>query len=127
MFYHVMVGTTDTEKAIEFYDTVLGALGYDPGVVDSKGRAFYLNKYGTFGVGLPIDGAPASHANGGTIGFRAETTEAVDAFHAAGIANGGEAIEEPPGLRKGISANLYIAYLRDPDGNKICAVHRQVS
>lgn len=124
MFSHVMVGTNDIEASHRFYDAVLGALGVPPGTKDDKGRVFWRTKTGTFGVSKPIDGAPACHANGGTIGFAAENTEAANAFHAIGLAQGGVAIEDPPGLRSNAFGSLYLAYLRDPAGNKICALHR---
>ncbi|MFZ4744655.1 MAG: VOC family protein, partial [Limnohabitans sp.] len=79
---------------------------------------------GSFSITKPLDGQPASHANGGTIGFLAEKLEQVQAFHAAGIANGGTTCEEPPGPREGPFGALHLAYLRDPAGNKICALHR---
>ncbi len=122
MFSHIMIGTNDLDRSKAFYDAVLGTLGVKPGFVDGGRRAFWRTPSGTFCVTQPIDGQPASHANGGTIGFAAESTDQVHAWHDAGIANGGTAIEEPPGER--IGSRLYLAYLRDPDGNKICALHR---
>lgn len=127
MFSHVMVGTNDPEKSKQFYDAVLGTLGVKPGFVDDRGRVFWRTKTGTFGVSKPIDGAPATFANGGTIGFAVETPEQANAWHAAGVANGGTAIENPPGVRKGATMDMYLAYLRDPDGNKICALLRMAS
>jgi catechol 2,3-dioxygenase-like lactoylglutathione lyase family enzyme len=123
MFSHVMIGTNDLEKAKSFYDALLGTLGVPPGRVD-RHRIFYRTKTGTFSVSQPIDGKPATFANGGTIGFTADSAEAADAFHAAGIAHGGRTCEEPPGIREGSGMKMYIAYLRDPDGNKLCALHR---
>jgi catechol 2,3-dioxygenase-like lactoylglutathione lyase family enzyme len=123
MFSHVMIGTNDLEKAKSFYDALLGTLGVPPGRVD-RHRIFYRTKTGTFAVSKPIDGNPATPANGGTIGFTAETAEAADAFHATGIAQGGTTCEEPPGIRETNGAKLYLAYLRDPDGNKLCVLHR---
>ena len=123
MFSHVMIGTNDLEKAKSFYDALLGTLGVPPGRVD-RHRIFYRTKTGTFSVSKPIDGKPATPANGGTIGFTADSTEAADAFHAAGITHGGTTCEEPPGIREGSGVKLCIAYLRDPDGNKLCALHR---
>ena len=123
MFSHVMIGTNDLDKAKAFYDALLGTLGVPPGRVD-RHRVFYRSKTGTFSVSEPIDGKPACHANGGTIGFLAETAEQADAWHAAGIANGGKTCEEPPGIREGAAGKLYLAYLRDLDGNKLCALHR---
>lgn len=124
MFSHVMVGTNDMEASKTFYDAALGELGQKPGVLDDKGRCFYFNRTGTFALTKPIDGEPASPANGGTIGFAAESTALVDAWHAAGLANGGRAIEDPPGIRGTGKVQLYLAYLRDPSGNKICAMYR---
>jgi catechol 2,3-dioxygenase-like lactoylglutathione lyase family enzyme len=125
MFSHVMIGTNDLEKAKSFYDAALGTLGVRPARVDGH-RIFYMTKTGTFSVTKPIDGKPATHANGGTIGFAAENPAQADAFHAAGLAHGGKTCENPPGTREGGGVKFYIAYLRDPDGNKICALHRVV-
>jgi len=118
MFSHVMVGVSDIEVSKQFYDAVLGALGLGPGV-DNKGRYFYVSPGGVFAITIPIDGEPASHGNGSTIGFRVESAEQGDAWHAAGVANGGAAAEDPPGIREN---GMYLAYLRDPDGNKVCAL-----
>jgi catechol 2,3-dioxygenase-like lactoylglutathione lyase family enzyme len=123
MFSHIMVGTNDLDRAKSFYDAVLGALGVPEGRVD-RHRVFYRTPTGVFAVSLPIDGEPATHANGATIGFTCASPEQADAWHAAGLANGGVSIEEPPGVREGTFGNLYLAYLRDPDGNKICGLHR---
>jgi catechol 2,3-dioxygenase-like lactoylglutathione lyase family enzyme len=124
MFSHVMVGSNDIERSKKFYDALFGALGGKPGITDPKGRLIYLHKGGIFLVSKPIDGREACHANGGTIGFAADSTEQADAWHKAGVAAGGTAIEDPPGWREGGGARLYLAYLRDPDGNKICAMLR---
>jgi catechol 2,3-dioxygenase-like lactoylglutathione lyase family enzyme len=123
MFSHVMIGTNDLDRAKTFYDSVLGALGVAPGFVD-RHRVFWRTPTGTFSVTRPIDGKPATAANGGTIGFAAASPEQTDAWHAAGLAHGGSTCEDPPGVREGGAVRLYIAYLRDPDGNKICALHR---
>jgi catechol 2,3-dioxygenase-like lactoylglutathione lyase family enzyme len=123
MFSHVMVGANDVQQAKVFYDAVLGALGHDPGVIDDKGRCFYFTKSGIFAITKPIDGEPASHGNGSTVGFAAASPAAADAWHAAGLAHGGTTCEDPPGVRDG-ATRLYLAYLRDPAGNKICALHR---
>ena len=124
MFSHVMIGTNDLEKSKTFYDAVFGAIGVEPGFVDSGRRVFWRTKTGTFCVTKPIDGEPATCANGGTIGFAVDTPEQAHAWHDAGIANGGTSIENPPGVRKGPTMELYLAYLRDPDGNKVCAMMR---
>ena len=119
MFTHIMVGTNDVAKAKAFYDATVQALGGNPGG-EFNGRAFYSHNGGNFGVGTPANGEPATFANGGTIGFAAANKEQVDAWHAAGLANGGTC-EGAPGPRPGAPGNAYGAYLRDPDGNKICA------
>lgn len=124
MFSHIMVGADDTAAAKTFYDATLGALGVPPGTMDDKGRIFYVTQSGIFAVTQPIDGGPASCANGGTIGFAAKTPAEADAWHAAGVANGGTTCEDPPGVREGSFGKLYLAYLRDPSGNKLCALHR---
>jgi catechol 2,3-dioxygenase-like lactoylglutathione lyase family enzyme len=123
MFSHVMIGTNDLDKSKAFYDALLGTLGVKPGFVD-RHRVFWRTRTGTFSVSKPIDGKAATFANGGTLGFNAESPEAVEAFHATGLANGGTTCEDPPGIREGGGMQMYIAYLRDLDGNKICAVHR---
>jgi catechol 2,3-dioxygenase-like lactoylglutathione lyase family enzyme len=124
MFTHVILGAEDIEASRKFYDAVLGALGVPPGAPDDRGRVFWRTSRGMFGVTKPIDGEAACHGNGGTLGFAAPSTEAVDAFHAAGVSAGGRTCEDPPGVRQGAFGGLYLAYLRDPVGNKICAVHR---
>ena len=124
MFSHVMVGTNDLAKAKTFYDATFKALGGREAITDPKGRLIYLHNGGTFLVTPPIDGKEATHANGGTIGFAAENPEQADAWHAAGAAAGGTPIEDPPGWREGGGMKLYLAYLRDPAGNKICAMCR---
>ncbi|ABE38656.1 Glyoxalase/bleomycin resistance protein/dioxygenase [Rhodopseudomonas palustris BisB5] len=123
MFSHVMIGTNDLDAAKTFYDKLLGTIGIAPGVVD-RHRIFYRSKTGTFAVSKPIDGKPATAANGGTIGFLAKSTEEADAWHAAGVASGATTCEDPPGVREMNGMKLYLAYLRDPDGNKLCVMHR---
>ena len=125
MFTHVTVGSNDPEASRRFYDAALSALGVPAASgPDPKGRFWWRTRTGAFAVGNPIDGEPACHANGGTIGFFAATPEMVQAFHDAGVAAGGTAIEDPPGERNGPFGTLVLAYLRDPDGNKVCALHR---
>ena len=124
MFSHVMLGSNDIDRSKTFYDAVFTAIGGNEGIVDPKGRLIYMHNGGLFLVTPPIDGEPACHANGGTIGFAAATTDQADAWHAAGIAAGGKAIEDPPGWRENNGMRLYLAYLRDPDGNKICTMLR---
>ena len=124
MFSHVMLGADDVAASRRFYDATLAALGVRPGREDEKGRIFYRGAGGVFGLGRPIDGAAASAANGGTVGFAAASPEAVEAWHEAGLAHGGTACENPPGVRDGMGVKLYLAYLRDPAGNKLCALYR---
>ena len=124
MFSHVMLGANNIQESKKFYDAILGALGYEEGKIDPKGRCFYFTKTGVFGLSVPIDGEPASHGNGSTLGFAIESEEQGLAWHAAGLANGGEACEDAPGVRDGGMMKLYLAYLRDPAGNKICVMKR---
>ena len=122
MFSHIMVGANNIEESKEFYDAVLGAIGYKPGVIDPKGRCFYATSSGIFAISVPIDGEPAGPGNGSKVGFAVESVEAGDAWHAAGIANGGTTCEDPHGIREDM--NIYLAYMRDPAGNKLCALLR---
>ena len=123
MFSHVMLGANDVSESKKFYDAILKVLGHRPGIIDEKGRCFYYEKSGVFSLSKPIDNAPASCGNGSTIGFSADNPEVIDAWHAAGLAHGGTAIEDPPGIREGGGKKMYLAYLRDPSGNKVCALH----
>lgn len=123
MFSHIMVGSDDIEKSKVFYDAILSVLGYPPGVIDAKGRCLYINSNGVLGLTKPINGEATTHGNGMTIGFKVDSPELVDAWHAAGIENGGVTCEDPPGVRASAERKLYLAYLRDPFGNKLCAAH----
>jgi catechol 2,3-dioxygenase-like lactoylglutathione lyase family enzyme len=120
MFSHVMVGSNDIERSRRFYD----ALFEKPGAQDNKGRLAYRKNGAVFMVSSPIDGGPACCANGGTIGFNFDSPEEVDAWHRRGVEAGGVSIEDPPGYREISYGKLYLAYLRDPDGNKLCGLHR---
>jgi catechol 2,3-dioxygenase-like lactoylglutathione lyase family enzyme len=124
MFSHVMVGSNDIARSKKFYDALFGAVGGKPGSVDAKGRLLYFHNGGLLMLTKPIDGKAATHANGGTIGFTMTGPEEAEAWHNAGVAHGGTSIEDPPGVRQGGGGPLYLAYLRDPDGNKLCALHR---
>ncbi len=123
MFSHVMIGTNNLEKAKSFYDALLGTLGVPEGHVD-RYRVFWRTKSGVFAISEPIDGKPATISNGSTLGFACDSPEQVEAWHAAGLENGGITCEDPPGVREGAAGKIYLAYLRDLDGNKICALHR---
>ena len=124
MYSHNMVGSNDIDRSKQFYDATFQAIGGNPGIKDDKGRLIYMHNGGLFLVTPPINGEPATIGNGSTIGFAMENPEQANAWHAAGVANGGKAIEDPPGVREGAQMKLYLAYLRDPDGNKLCALHR---
>ena len=124
MFSHLVVGANDLEASKKFYDAIIGSLGGKEGFADPKGRLIYMHNGSMFLVTPPIDGKPACHANGGTIGFAVTATEQADAWHKAGVEAGGTAIEDPPGWREGGGMKLYLAYLRDPDGNKLCTMMR---
>ncbi|WP_374962550.1 VOC family protein [Spongiibacter tropicus] len=124
MFSHIMVGANDVAESKRFYDAILGALGYEPGVMDDRGRCFYFTATGVFAITSPINGEAACHGNGSTVGFAASSPEQADAWHAAGVANGGTSCEDAPGVREGGLGQMYLAYLRDPSGNKVCALHR---
>lgn len=124
MFSHVMIGADDISVAKKFYDAALGALGVPEGTIDPKGRLFYRTPTGVFAVSVPINGKPATGANGGTIGFACDSPEMANALHEAGVANGGKSCEDPPGWREGAAGKVYLAYLLDPFGNKLCALHR---
>ncbi|QEA12861.1 VOC family protein [Comamonas flocculans] len=123
MFSHVILGSNDLERAKRFYDAFFGALGVGPAVFD-RYRYFYRSGGGTFGITTPIDGQPASVGNGGTLGFAAASPEQAQAAHDAAVAAGGSSCEDPPGWRESGKHRIYLAYLRDPDGNKLCLLHR---
>jgi len=117
-----MLGSNDIARSKKFYDALFAAMGGKPGVQDEKGRLVYAHNGAALLLTKPIDGKPATPANGGTIGFAMANPEQAVAWHTAGVENGGKAVEDPPGVR--LPANLYLAYLRDPDGNKLCALRR---
>jgi catechol 2,3-dioxygenase-like lactoylglutathione lyase family enzyme len=123
MFSHVMIGTNDLPRSQAFYDAVLGTLGVPAGRVD-RPRVFWRTSTGMFSVSLPINGEAATAGNGSTLGFACTSAEQVQAWHATGLAHGGTSCEDPPGVREGPVGRLYLAYLRDPDGNKICGLYR---
>ncbi len=124
MFSHMMVGSNDIARSQKFYDALFAAIGGKPAMQDARGRLIYAHNGNLFLVTKPIDNKDATHANGGTIGFAMASPEQTDAWHAAGVANGGISIEDPPGIRQGSAGAMYLAYLRDPDGNKLCGLHR---
>ena len=128
MFNHIMIGSNDIERSKRFYDAVLGTLGAGEPLrnVAKTGhvRLFYRHNGNSFGITQPINGETATCANGATIGFKCDSPEQVRAFHDTAIAHGGQSIEDPPGLRDGSLGPMYLAYVRDPDGHKLCAIYR---
>ena len=120
MFSHVMVGSNDIERSKKFYDALFGK----EAAIDDKGRLAYRKNGAAFMISKPLDGEPACRSNGGTIGFYFDSPEEVDAWHKAAIENGGTSVEDPPGYRQISYGKLYLAYVRDPDGNKLCGLHR---
>ena len=128
MFSHVMVGTNDIERSKRFYDAVLAVLGAGEPIRSAARtghmRLFYRHDGATFCVSQPINDEPATVANGGTIGFKCNSPEQVRRFHDVAVAHGGTSIEDPPGPREGQAGTLHLAYVRDPDGTKLCALHR---
>ena len=128
MFSHVMIGSNDIERSKKFYDAVLATLGvgepFRNTAPSGHTRLFYRHEGSSFCVTEPINGEAATCANGGTIGFKCSSPEQVKTFHDAAIAHGGSTSEEPPGLREGSMGALHLAYVRDPDGNKLCALYR---
>jgi catechol 2,3-dioxygenase-like lactoylglutathione lyase family enzyme len=125
MFTHITLGANDVAAAKTFYDAIFIAMGAEPGLMAEDGsRVRYMHKGSPLIITRPINGEPATHANGITIGFGLGSADAVEAWHAAGVANGGTTAENPPGERNGAFGRLYLAYLRDQVGNKLCAVYR---
>lgn len=128
MLNHVMVGSNDIKRSKSFYDAVLGVLGAGAPIehVNDTGhtRLFYIHNGSNFSVSEPIDGKPASGANGSTIAFVCESPEQIREFHDTAVANGGTSVEDPPGPREGTMGVMHLCYFLDPDGHKICGIHR---
>ena len=128
MFSHVMIGSNDIERSKRFYDAVLGTLGAGEPLrnkaTTGHTRLFYRHDGSTFCISEPIDDEPATSANGGTVGFKCDSPEQVREFHDVAVAHGGTSIEDPPGLRNGSVGAMHLSYVRDPDGNKLCAMYR---
>ncbi|HPK32202.1 VOC family protein [Ottowia sp.] len=128
MFSHIMIGSNDIERSRRFYDAVLGVLGAGEPLRNQNAtgqtRLFYRHDGGSFGISEPLNGEAATFANGGTIGFKCVSAEQVKQFHDTAVAHGGTSIEDPPGLRESTMGALHLAYVRDPDGNKLCALYR---
>ena len=123
MFAHICLGADDPVKAKTFYDALFAAIGGTAGTVIKDGnRVLYVHDRAMLIVGKPLNGEPSTPGNGGTVGFAMSSPAEVDAWHAAGVAHGGATCEDPPGPRA--ASGFYLAYLRDPDGNKLCAVFK---
>jgi catechol 2,3-dioxygenase-like lactoylglutathione lyase family enzyme len=123
MFSHIMVGSNDIDRSQKFYDATFAAIGAKPGRRDDRGLS-YAHNGSLFMVRRPRNGEAATHGNGSTIGFNLDSPEQVNAWHEAAVASGGTSVEDPPGIRQGSFGQLYLAYVRDPDGNKLCGLHR---
>src|SRR5260370_10441441 len=98
MFSHVMVGSNDIARSKKFYDALFVAMGAQPGVEDARGRLSYTHNGGRFMGSKPIDGKPANHANGGTIGFTMAEAKQAEGRHKAGAPNSATAGAELPGV-----------------------------
>ena len=130
MFNHIVIGSNDLDRSEHFYDAVLGTLGFTGAplrniAASGHARLFYRHNGGTLCISEPINDEPATCANGGTIGFKCDSPDQVRHFHDVAVENGGQSIEDPPGVRDGGPLGaIHLSYVRDPDGNKLCAIHR---
>jgi catechol 2,3-dioxygenase-like lactoylglutathione lyase family enzyme len=125
MIAYATIGTNDFEKSAQFFDAVLGTLGHQRthDYSENKMLAYAQSPQSPISVWLcqPHNKQPASPGNGSMLGFVAQTRAQVDAFHAAALAHGGSC-EGPPGLREAYGPDMYLAYIRDPQGNKFSAM-----
>ena len=128
MFSHIMIGSSDIERTKNFYNAVLGVLGAGEPIqhVNDTGqtRLFYMHNDSTFSVSEPINGQPVTVANGSTIGFACDSPEQVKELHDVAVANGATSVEDPPGPRESDMGVMHLCYFLDPDGHKICGIHR---
>ena len=128
MLNHVMVGSSNITRSKKFYDAVLGVIGVaSPSERTNDGgqkRLFYSHQGSTFCIAEPMNGEPVLSSNGSTIGFVCDSPEQIQEFHDVAIANGGTSIEDPPGLRENNYGSTYLCYFLDPDGHKLCGVHK---
>ncbi|MDY7098294.1 MAG: VOC family protein [Pseudomonadota bacterium] len=128
MLNHVMIGSNDIEKSKAFYTAVLGVLGAGEPMVHvndtGQTRLFYIHDGSTFSISEPINGEPANCANGFTIGFKCDSLEQIQELHDVAVANGGTSVEDPPGPRTGSMGVMNLCYFLDPDGHKMCGIHR---
>ena len=128
MFSHIMVGSNDIQRSKKFYNAILSVIGAGSPterVNDAgKARLFYAHKGSSFSIAEPLNGEPVGPSNGSTIGFVCDSPEQIQEFHDAAIAHGATSVEDPPGLRENSYGSSYLCYFLDPDGHKICGVHR---
>lgn len=132
MFTYLMLGSNDLVRAAAFYDPVLAALGHTRCVTEDNDPTHEIGwgRYADEGrvelalwLCKPFNGQPATAGNGTMIALAARSRAQVDAFHAAAMAHGGRS-EGAPSLRPHYGPDFYVAYVRDPDGNKLAAVCR---
>jgi catechol 2,3-dioxygenase-like lactoylglutathione lyase family enzyme len=123
MFSHIMVGSNNIDKAAEFYDTVLEPFGATRFLKNETRAGYSTPDGGRFIICTPFDKSAATFGNGTMISFKAPSAAAVDTFYKAALAAGGKD-EGAPGPRGTNNPPPYVAYVRDPDGNKLAALHR---
>ena len=128
MLNHVMVGSSDIERSKRFYNAILAVFGAGEPVENKNAtgqtRLFYMHDGSTFSVSEPINGEPVSVANGSTIGFACKSLEQLKELHDVAVANGGVSVEDPPGPREGKNVVWHLCYFLDPDGHKLCGLHK---
>lgn len=125
MFSHIALGSNDLARTKIFYDAIMAVQGAK--VMDTSkkpDRLMYIHNGQRIILITPINGQPATCANGETLGLAMTSPEQVDAWHKAGTEHGGVTAEDPPGVRHSPMGDMYLAYLRDPDGNKLCAFYK---
>lgn len=130
LFSHIIVGARDLERMSRFYDALLAPLGLVRGPAEEGGDGgppgvLWMRpgrRWPQFYVQEPFNGLPATWGNGLQVSFAAPSPEAVEAAWRAGLAEGGHD-EGAPGPRPHYGEDYYGAYLRDPEGNKLCVVH----
>ena len=123
-FLYLTLGTNDLDRAARFYDATLAPLGMIRRATEATEVGYGLpdDRRTRLWITLPYDEKPATIGNGSMPALIAPSAAAVDAFHRAALAHGGSD-EGAPGLRPH-GPGFYAAYVRDPDGNKLCAIHR---
>lgn len=128
MLNHLMIGSSNIEETKRFYTAVLGVLGAGDPIEHTNDtgqkRLFYIHDGSTFSISEPINGEPVTTANGSTIGFRCDSPEQVKELHDVAVAHGATTVEDPPGPRNSSMGVMHLSYFLDPDGHKICGIHR---